>query len=169
MLHDLSGISSVGIQVVGTLDESRFNMFMRDLLMEKAKTYTGEGVLMVVGVGGIQVVGTQDESRFNMFMRDLLMEKAKDIYRCKGVLAVQGYGDQKFIFQGVHETICHGPANKPWQEGEEKVNKIVFIGKGLNRKALIKGFQTCLHSVSQSGGNSAIGPSSEARQIQSTI
>eukprot|EP00798_Chlamydomonas_sp_ICE-L_P000609 gene609-2037_t len=129
MLHDLSGISSVGIQVVGTLDESRFNMFMRDLLMEKAK----------------------------------------DIYRCKGVLAVQGYGDQKFIFQGVHETICYGPANKPWQEGEEKVNKIVFIGKGLNRKALIKGFQTCLHSVSQSGGNSAIGPSSEARQIQSTI
>lgn len=88
--------------------------------------------------------GPLDDYRFNMFMRDLLSEKAKDIFRCKGVLAVHGQGDKKFIFQGVHETICYGPADKPWQEGESRVNKVVFIGKALDRKALLDGFRTCV-------------------------
>lgn len=35
--HDLSGISSIGVTAVGPLDEYRFNMYMRDLLTEKAK------------------------------------------------------------------------------------------------------------------------------------
>ncbi len=83
---------------------------------------------------GITVPGLLDNYRFNMFMRDLLFEKAKDIFRCKGVLAVKGQGSQKFIFQGVHETICYGPADKPWAEDEPKVNQIVFIGRGLDRK-----------------------------------
>lgn len=46
----------------------------------------------------------------------------------------QGYGNKKFVFQGVHETICYGPAEVPWQEGEAKLNQIVFIGRGLDRK-----------------------------------
>lgn len=36
-LHDLSNVSSVGITARGPLDEHRFNMFMRDLLAEKAR------------------------------------------------------------------------------------------------------------------------------------
>lgn len=35
--HDLSGISSIGVSAHGPLDEYRFNMYMRDLLSEKAK------------------------------------------------------------------------------------------------------------------------------------
>lgn len=93
---------------------------------------------------GITTHGQLDEYRFNMFMRDLLGEKAKDIFRCKGVLCVHGYGNQKFVFQGVHETICYGPAETPWQEGEARLNQIVFIGRGLDRKMLIEGFRTCL-------------------------
>lgn len=38
------------------------------------------------------------------------------------------------MFQGVHETICFGPAATPWAEGEEPVNQIVFIGRNLLRK-----------------------------------
>lgn len=49
-------------------------------------------------------------------------------------LLLQGYGMKKFVFQGVHETICYGPAEKPWQESEPRVNQIVFIGRGLDRK-----------------------------------
>lgn len=88
--------------------------------------------------------GPMDEYRFNMYMRDLLSEKAKDIFRCKGVLCVQGYGSQKFVFQGVHDTICYGPCGDTWKEGETKLNQIVFIGRGLDRKALIEGFRTCI-------------------------
>lgn len=47
---------------------------------------------------------------------------------------LQGYGDKKFVFQGVHETICYGPADKPWEEGEPRLNQIVFIGRKLERK-----------------------------------
>lgn len=88
--------------------------------------------------------GALDEYRFNMYMRDLLAEKSKDIYRCKGVLSVHGHGNQKFVFQGVHETICYGPCDKPWQDEEVRVNQLVFIGRKLNRKALVEGFRTCV-------------------------
>lgn len=47
-LHDLSDVSSVGITARGPLDEYRFNMFMRDLLAEKAKDiFRCKGVLSV--------------------------------------------------------------------------------------------------------------------------
>lgn len=88
--------------------------------------------------------GPIDEYRFNMYMRDLLTEKAKDIFRCKGVLSVHGYGQQKFVFQGVHETICYGPCGEVWKEDELKLNQIVFIGRRLDRKELIEGFRTCI-------------------------
>ena len=45
------------------------------------------------------------------------------------------------MFQGVHETICYGPGDKPWAEGEPRINQIVFIGRGLNRKSLMMGFK----------------------------
>lgn len=50
------------------------------------------------------------------------------------LLTLQGYGRKKFVFQGVHETICYGPADKDWEEGEPCINQIVFIGRGLDRK-----------------------------------
>jgi hypothetical protein len=98
------------------------------------------------GIGSVGIVarGPLDEYRFNMFMRDLLAEKARDIFRCKGVLAVHGYGDRKFVFQGVHETICYGPADRPWGDDEPRVNQIVFVGRGLDRRSLMEGFRTCV-------------------------
>ncbi|PNH03829.1 COBW domain-containing protein 1 [Tetrabaena socialis] len=93
---------------------------------------------------GIMARGMLDEYRFNMYMRDLLSEKAKDIFRCKGILSVHGYGSTKFVFQGVHETICYGPAEQPWKADEQRINQVVFIGRGLDRKALIEGFRTCV-------------------------
>ena len=60
-LHDLCGVGSVGIVARGPLDEYRFNMFMRDLLAEKAKDiFRCKGVLAVhvsrgkgAGAGGL--------------------------------------------------------------------------------------------------------------------
>lgn len=47
-LHDLSDVSSVAITAHGPLDEYRFNMYMRDLLAEKAKDiFRCKGVLSV--------------------------------------------------------------------------------------------------------------------------
>jgi hypothetical protein len=46
---------------------------------------------------------------------------------------LQGQEKTKFIFQGVHDTICFGPSSMLWGEGTP-VNQIVFIGKHLQRK-----------------------------------
>lgn len=97
-----------------------------------------------VGSVGITARGPLDKYRFNMFMRDLLGEKARDIFRCKGMLCIKGQERTKFVFQGVHETICFGPAATGWREDEETVNQIVFIGRDLDRKALAEGFRSCV-------------------------
>jgi hypothetical protein len=54
---------------------------------------------------------------------------------------LQGYGNRKFVFQGVHETICYGPSDRPWADDEPRINQIVFIGRNLDRKALMNGFR----------------------------
>lgn len=78
-------------------------------------------------------------------MMDLLRERAADLYRTKGVLSFHGQGDTKFVFQGVHEQINFGPSQTPWGKDEERVNKFVFIGKGLDRAELTKGLMECLY------------------------
>ncbi len=102
--HDLSGVSSVGIEAEGELD---FN-----------------------GLNG--------------FMMRLLQASARDIYRSKGVLCFAGQGDAKFVFQGVHEQIHFGPSSAQWAPGEPRINKMVFIGRKLDRAALEAGFRGCL-------------------------
>lgn len=88
--------------------------------------------LSLVSSVGFTIKGQLDTIKFNTFMSDLLAEKAADLYRTKGVLAFHGQGDTKFVFQGVHEQINFGPADKPWGATEERVSKMVFIGKNLD-------------------------------------
>lgn len=45
----------------------------------------------------------------------------------------------------VHEQINFGPAQQKWGKDEERINKFVFIGKGLDRAELTKGLQECLY------------------------
>jgi G3E family GTPase len=94
---------------------------------------------------GVQFKGNLHAQWFNMFMMDLLKERAADLYRTKGLLSFHGQGDTKFVFQGVHEQINFGPSMEPWKEGEERINKFVFIGKNLDRKSLTKSLMECLY------------------------
>jgi G3E family GTPase len=94
---------------------------------------------------GVQFKGDLHAQWFNMFMMDLLKERAADLYRTKGLLSFHGQGDTKFVFQGVHEQINFGPAKEPWKEGEERINKFVFIGKNLDRKELTNSLIECLY------------------------
>jgi G3E family GTPase len=62
--------------------------------------------------------------------------------RYKGVLHMQGT-DRKVIFQGVHQLMGSDLGPK-WAAGEEKVNKLVFIGIELPREILEQGLEQCL-------------------------
>jgi G3E family GTPase len=90
---------------------------------------TNKHNLDLVSSVGIMFKGDLHSLWFNNYMITLLREKAADLYRTKGLLSFHGQGDTKFVFQGVHEQINFGPASTPWKEGEEKINKFVFIGK----------------------------------------
>ncbi|KAL1198587.1 hypothetical protein V5N11_011238 [Cardamine amara subsp. amara] len=96
------------------------------------------------GVSSVSIVceGSLDLEKANMWLGTLLMERSEDIYRMKGLISVHTM-EERFVFQGVHD-IFQGSPDRLWGPGEERVNKIVFIGKNLNRDELEKGFKACL-------------------------
>lgn len=96
------------------------------------------------GVSSVSIVceGSLDLEKANMWLGTLLMERSEDIYRMKGLLSVHTM-EERFVFQGVHD-IFQGSPDRLWGKDEARVNKLVFIGKNLNREELEKGFKSCL-------------------------
>eukprot|EP00448_Togula_jolla_P030255 CAMPEP_0170644930 /NCGR_PEP_ID=MMETSP0224-20130122/42771_1 /TAXON_ID=285029 /ORGANISM="Togula jolla, Strain CCCM 725" /LENGTH=523 /DNA_ID=CAMNT_0010976037 /DNA_START=71 /DNA_END=1642 /DNA_ORIENTATION=+ len=82
------------------------------------------------------------KERLDNFIGWLMQAKGPDLFRSKGVLAVKG-SPNKFVFQAVHMQFGGRP-QAPWQEGEQRCCKMVFIGKNLNRTELISRFEECL-------------------------
>merc|ERR1712113_274220 len=91
---------------------------------------------------GIHVKGEVDQKKLNDWIEWMLKERGVDMFRTKGVLAVKDM-PQKFVFQAVHMAFSGAP-QRSWAEGEEKVCKLTFIGKNLNREELENGFKACL-------------------------
>jgi G3E family GTPase len=96
-----------------------------------------------VGSVGIVMKGSLNMEKFNAFMQTLLSEQAADLYRSKGVLSFKEGGEVKFVFQGVHEQIISKPASTPWKDGEERICKMVFIGRNLDKAKLEADFLEC--------------------------
>ncbi len=96
---------------------------------------------------GIEIEGSLDYPKFSQWLGTLVQEKGADIYRCKGILAMAGSED-RFVFHGVHMMIQMGHSGeglgRPWQEGEKRMCRAVFIGKELDRAMLTDGFKSCL-------------------------
>jgi len=91
---------------------------------------------------GIHMKGEIDQAKLDEWLGWFLREKGTDVFRTKGVLAVKGM-KEKFVFQAVHMAFAGSP-QKPWSDGEERVCKLTFIGKHLNRQELEEGFRNCL-------------------------
>ena len=81
-----------------------------------------------------------DAERFNAWIGAILAEQGGNILRTKGILSYEG-DDRRFAFQAVH-MIADGDFIGPWK-GEERVSRIVFIGRNLNRPQLRRGFESC--------------------------
>jgi len=91
---------------------------------------------------GIDVPGEVVQQKLNSWISDLLKEKGVDLFRSKGVMAVQGM-KQKFVFQAIHMLFANSMEGS-WAPGEEKRCKMIFIGKNLNREELTAGFMNCM-------------------------
>ncbi len=82
-----------------------------------------------------------DPERFQSWISRLLAEQGQHMLRTKGILAYPGEA-RRFAFQAVH-MMADGAFVGPWREGEERRSRIVFIGRGLNRPQLRRGFEAC--------------------------
>jgi G3E family GTPase len=91
---------------------------------------------------GIELPGEVQLEKINDWLGWLLGTKGTDIFRMKGVLAVQG-DDRRFVFQGVH-MLFDGLPDRPWRPDEARVNRLVFIGRDLDRAELTDRFAACL-------------------------
>eukprot|EP00940_MAST-03C_sp_MAST-3C-sp2_P001497 g1497.t1 len=91
---------------------------------------------------GLSHKGVLDYDVLVDWLTNLLLRKGENIYRMKGVLSVDD-DDEMFVVQGTHQTWDMNPVG-PWKSSkDERVSKMIFIGKDLNREALTKGFKTC--------------------------
>jgi len=90
---------------------------------------------------GIRQPGTLDSKRLNEWLSGLLRTKGGDIYRMKGILSVKDSSKQ-LVFQGVH-MLFDAKFDREWGTAP-RVNTLVFIGKNLDRDALVGAFTACL-------------------------
>ena len=64
-----------------------------------------------------------------------------DVFRAKGILNVKN-SDKLYIFQSVY-MLFEGRFGDAWNN-RPKENKMVFIGRNLNKQRLVNGIQSCI-------------------------
>lgn len=85
--------------------------------------------------------GEVDPEKFMPWISQITQEQGPNILRCKGILAFPDE-PKRFVFQGVH-MILDGDVQQPWKPGEERVSRIVFIGRDLDPDAIRLDFLAC--------------------------
>ncbi len=83
-----------------------------------------------------------DSDRFEGFMSAVSQAYGPQLLRYKGVLWIKG-SDNQMVFQGVH-MLMGGDVGRPWQPGEPRQSKLVFIGRKLPRDTIVRGLEQCL-------------------------
>jgi G3E family GTPase len=87
------------------------------------------------------VPGDLDKRRLEAWVGEFLQTRGPDVYRMKGVLSIKG-DPRRFVFQGVH-MLFDGQPGAAWGSARRE-NKLVFIGRKLDRAELEAGFRRCL-------------------------
>ena len=99
----------------------------------------------------IAVPGDLDGVKVSHWFRELIGEFGDKIMRMKGILNLRKDTDQ-FVFQGVH-MLFEGRPGRAWAADEERLNRLVFIGRDLNKEKITQGFMSCI--TTDNGGSSA--------------
>jgi len=83
-----------------------------------------------------------DPDKFFPWVQNLVQTDGPNILRCKGILSFKN-DDDRFVFQGVH-MILDGDHQRPWNKGEKRDSRIVFIGRNLPEDKIRQGFESCI-------------------------
>lgn len=91
----------------------------------------------------IEKVGPLDGFKVSLWFRQVIAEFGDKILRMKGILDLKGDSDQ-FLLQGVHWDF-EGRPGRSWGANEDRVNRVVFIGRKLDPDKIAKGFDDCVY------------------------
>ena len=83
-----------------------------------------------------------DAAKLEDFLGAIVNIYGPRMLRYKGVLHMKGT-DRKVIFQGVHQ-LMGSDLGPQWQEGEQRLSKMVFIGIDLPKDIFLQGMEQCL-------------------------
>lgn len=94
----------------------------------------------------IQTVAFRAQERFDFlklrdWMQTFLADHADDVYRAKGVVALQGF-EERMVFQGVHGQFQAGLTMAPTDDKE--ASRVIFIGRNLYRYGILESLARCL-------------------------
>ncbi len=85
--------------------------------------------------------GDFDPQKLNRWFSQLLQTHGPNIFRMKGIVSI-AENEKRMVFQGVH-MLFNAQPGEPWGD-EERRNRIVFIGRELDRDYLEDGLKSCL-------------------------
>eukprot|EP00588_Corethron_pennatum_P009050 CAMPEP_0194266550 /NCGR_PEP_ID=MMETSP0169-20130528/1415_1 /TAXON_ID=218684 /ORGANISM="Corethron pennatum, Strain L29A3" /LENGTH=351 /DNA_ID=CAMNT_0039007255 /DNA_START=150 /DNA_END=1205 /DNA_ORIENTATION=- len=128
---------------VKAFDLSRVLQVEEDFLDTGAEHMHDDSVSSV----GIEFDGELDLALLNAWLSKMLRENGVDLFRSKGVLNMAG-SDARYIFQGVHMLMGISSSadgiGRPWGANEKRTNRLVFIGRNLNREEITLHFKACV-------------------------
>ena len=82
-----------------------------------------------------------DQARVSEWLSELVASRGQDILRAKGIIDVKGE-DRRLVFQAVH-MLLEGDLQRPWKPDEQRLSRLVFIGRNLDKPALQADFDAC--------------------------
>ncbi|KAJ1103116.1 hypothetical protein NDU88_000544 [Pleurodeles waltl] len=125
-LHCFDGLSGTGLQ-----EKLR--------QVQTTRPHLDLGILTVT----LEVPGSLSEERLNTFLQNLLWERSArdragspmEVIRMKGLVSLKEKR-QQVVVQGVHELYDLEETLVDWGEEEERTNRLVFIGRNLDKDIL---------------------------------
>jgi G3E family GTPase len=82
-----------------------------------------------------------DLKKTEAWISDLVGSMGANIYRCKGILFIQGE-PKRVVFQGV-QMMFEATPERFWKPDEQRQSRLVFIGRELDEAKIRAGFESC--------------------------
>lgn len=92
----------------------------------------------------VRVEGDVELDLVQRWLGEMLWEggEGDNIFRIKGIIAARGE-PRRVTLQGVH-NLFDTETCVPWEEGQQRYTKIVFIGRKLQHSKLQAGLEACI-------------------------
>jgi len=95
-----------------------------------------------VDIFSLELPGQMDPGRFEGWLGSLLMLNAPDVFRIKAIVALAGESRRQIV-HGVQTYVEQAPGDD-WAADEERVNRIVVIGRNLESDMWRSDLERCI-------------------------